>query len=150
MTKAYTIKFIKLIYCFTKNHNFLVFISFRIISFDRYKNVKSFTKLYRKKWIEYNIIKDVRNLFKFERKGNAIKNKVLRELRALFESDEDGYYKLIKTVNAFSSKYIEYKSNGDKDKSVSTKEYPYKIRPYLSDMINDFKTQGEWKIELRF
>ena len=28
------------------------------------------------------------------------------------------------------------------------KEYLNKIRPYLSDRINDLKTQGEWKIEL--
>ena len=31
---------------------------------------------------------------------------------------------------------------------MSIKEYLNKIRPYLSDRINDLKTQGEWKIEL--
>ena len=40
--------------------------------------------------------------------------------------------------NAFSSNYIEYKSNGDKGK----------IRPYLSHMINDHRTQRECKIKL--
>ena len=50
--------------------------------------------------------------------------------------------------NAFSSNYIEYKSNGDKDKSLSIKEYLDMIRPYLSDILNDYKTQGEWKIHL--
>ena len=31
---------------------------------------------------------------------------------------------------------------------MSVKEYLNKIRFYLSDMINDVKTEGEWKIEL--
>ena len=89
------------------------------------------------------IIKDIRNLLKSKRKDNATKDKVLRDIRALFESDDDHYYKPIKTNNAFSSSYIENKSNGDKHKCLSIKEYFNKIRLYLSDMINDFKTQGE-------
>ena len=48
----------------------------------------------------------------------------------------------------FSSNYIEYKSNGDKDKTLSIKDYLYEIKPYLIDIINDKKTQGEWKIHL--
>ena len=31
---------------------------------------------------------------------------------------------------------------------MSPKEYLDVIRPYLSDMIIDYKTQGEWKIQL--
>ena len=31
---------------------------------------------------------------------------------------------------------------------LSIEEYLYKIRPYLSDIINYHKTQGEWKIQL--
>ena len=51
-------------------------------------------------------------------------------------------------ANAFSSKYIQYKSNGDKDNLLSIKEYLDIIKPYLSGIINDHKTQGEWKIKL--
>ena len=50
--------------------------------------------------------------------------------------------------NAFSSNYIEYKSNGDKDKTLLIKDYLDEIKPCLSDMINDHKTQGKWKIKL--
>ena len=50
--------------------------------------------------------------------------------------------------NAFSSNYIEYKSNGDKGKTLSIKYYLDEIKPYLTDIINDHKTQGEWKIHL--
>ena len=73
---------------------------------------------------------------------------MVRDIRTLFELDEDDYYKPIKTGNAFNSNYTEYESNGDKDKSLSVKEYLNKIRPYLSNMINDLKTQSEWKVEV--
>ena len=33
-----------------------------------------------------------------------------------------------------------------KEKFVSPKEYLPMIRPYLSDLINDHKTQGVWKV----
>ena len=50
--------------------------------------------------------------------------------------------------NAFSSNCIEYKSNGDKDKTLSIHDDLDEIKPYLSDIINDLKTQGKWKIHL--
>ena len=43
---------------------------------------------------------------------------------------------------------MEYESKGDKDKILSVKEYPDMMRPYLSDIINDHKTEVEWKIQL--
>ena len=50
--------------------------------------------------------------------------------------------------NDVSSIYIEYKSNGNKDKTLSIQDYLDEIKPYLSDMLNDHKTQGEWKITI--
>ena len=35
---------------------------------------------------------------------------------------------------------------GDKDKNLLIKEYIDVIGPYLSDKINNHKTQGKWKI----
>ena len=82
------------------------------------------------------------------------------------QSTDKDYYKPIKTKSAFNGNYIEYESNGDKDKNLSAKKYLNMIRPYLSDIINDYKafknlkvhsgnevsdyeTQfGEWKIQL--
>ena len=96
-----------------------------------------------------NIIKDIRNLFRLEKeKHNGIKDEVLRHRRTLFESDREDCYERIRIGNAFISNYIEYESNGDKDKTLSIEEYLDKIRPYLSNIINDHKTQGEWKIQL--
>ena len=96
-----------------------------------------------------NIIKDIRNLFRQEKKKDKdIKDKVLRDIKTLSESDEEDYYKLIRIGNAFSSNYVEYESNVDKDKTLSIKDYADKIKPYLSDIINYHKTQGEWEIQL--
>ena len=61
--------------------------------------------------------------------------------------DED-YYKLITTKGAFNNNYIQYESKGNKDKILTSNEYLDMIRPYLSDIINDHKTQGEWSIHL--
>ena len=35
---------------------------------------------------------------------------------------------------------------GDKDKNLSIKEYIDVVRPYLSDIINNHKAQGKWRI----
>ena len=59
--------------------------------------------------------------------------------------DED-YYKPIITNGAFNRDYIEYESKVDKDKILSIKEYLDIIKPYLSNIINNHKTQGKWKV----
>ena len=61
-------------------------------------------------------------------------------------SNDEDYYKPIITNSAFNDDYIQYESKRNKDKNLSIKEYLDTIRPYLSDMINDNKTQGEWRI----
>ena len=63
----------------------------------------------------------------------------IRDVRNLFDLpiDED-YYKTIKTNDAFNRNYIEHESSSDKDKTLTMKEYLTMIKPYLSDMINDY------------
>ena len=60
-------------------------------------------------------------------------------------TDED-YYKPIITNGAFDNYYIQYESMGDKSKNLSVKKYIDGIRPYLSDIINNHKTQAKWRI----
>ena len=79
------------------------------------------------------------------RKENLEKGKILRDLDSFFDP-EKYHYEPKKTVSAFNNNYIDYESMGDKDKNLSIKEYLDMIRPYLSDIINDHKTQGEWRI----
>ena len=40
-----------------------------------------------------------------------------------------------------------YESRGDKDSNLALCEYFEKIIPYLKDMIDDYKSKGEWKIQ---
>ena len=51
---------------------------------------------------------------------------------------------LIRT--GFDGNYLEYVSNGTN--SLSFDEYLELIRPYLGDLINFYKTKGEWKLQL--
>ena len=59
--------------------------------------------------------------------------------------DKD-YCKPIITNGAFNNNYIQYENKGDKNKILTPNEYLDMIRPYLSDIINDHKTQGKWRI----
>ena len=59
--------------------------------------------------------------------------------------DED-YYKPIITNGAFNNNYIQYESKRNRGKILTPSEYLDMIRPYLSDMINDHKTQFEQRI----
>ena len=68
---------------------------------------------------EYKGIRDTENLFK--------------------QSTQKDYYKQTKSKSAFNGNYIEYESNGDKNKNLSVKKYLRMIRPYLSDITNDHK-----------
>ena len=43
---------------------------------------------------------------------------------------------------------MKYESIGDNGKTLSIEEYLRRIRPYLSNKINDLKTQGDWKNRL--
>ena len=71
----------------------------------------------------------------------------MRNVHDLFKSsiDED-YYKPTLVKSGCNSNYIQYESKGDK--ILTVKEYLSLIVPYLTDMINDYKTKGEWKIQL--
>ena len=88
----------------------------------RYKNAKSYTKSDRKKYNQRQHI-----LFEENKKDKY-------------------YYEPIRISSAFEDNFIEYESNDEKDKTLPIEEYLDKIRPYLSNMINDHKTDGKWKI----
>ena len=78
---------------------------------------------------EYQGIRDVVNLF------NGI---------AFNQSTDEDYYKPGWIKSTFNGIYMEYESKGDKNKTLLQKEYFDIIRSYLSDMINDYKTQRKW------
>ena len=77
----------------------------------------------------------------FEYKGR-------RNIQDLFISSVgEDYYEPTLVKNGYGNNYIQYESKGDN--ILTVKEYLSLIEPYLADMINDYKSKGEWKIQLK-
>ena len=57
----------------------------------------------------------------------------------LGQTSEEDYYKLIFVKSSHKGNYKYYKSNGDKEKMLSVKQYLNKITPYLYDLINNHR-----------
>ena len=90
---------------------------------------------------EEKIPKDIRNISGLKKEVKGIKDIVLRNIKNLseYEKEEENYYKLVRVNNFWSNNYIEYKSNNDRNKTLSVEQYVDKIRPYLRDIINDLQ-----------
>ena len=56
--------------------------------------------------------------------------------------------KPVRLGNFWSRNYIEYESNGDRNKTLSIEEYLEKVWPYLKDIINDLKNSDAGKAQL--
>ena len=54
--------------------------------------------------------------------------------------NEEGYYNPTEVKRAFHGSYILYESRGDKDAKLALYEYFDKIKPYLKDAIDDYKS----------
>ena len=102
--------------------------------------------------IKDRIIRDIFKLFETEeekkerkklvRKNNdrLIKDSIVRDIRTLFEQEDDYYYFERKRVSNFlNNNYIEYKSNGNRNKNLSLDKYLDKIEPYLRHVIIDLQ-----------
>ena len=61
-------------------------------------------------------------------------------------SISEDYYKPIIVKSTFNNNYIQYESRGNK--ILTIEKYLSMIEPYLVDMINNYKSKGEWKIQL--
>ena len=96
----------------------------------------------------YTAIKGIRSLFRQEKETKAIKDRRLGDFRNLSKhgKEEKNYYKPVRVRNFWSNNNIEYKSNGDKNKTLSVEEYLNKISPSLKDIINNLKKSDTWKI----
>ena len=89
----------------------------------------------------------IRNLFKLKKYNKVIKDRIIRDIKTLFEQEDD-YYKPVGVGKVYRNNYIEYESNSDKNKTLSIREYLHKIKPYLKDIINDLQKSESWKTQL--
>ena len=79
---------------------------------------------------------------KLVRKNNhrLIKDSIVRDIRTLFEQEDDAdYFERKRVSNFLNNNYIESESNGDRNKNLSLDRYLDKIEPYLRDVIIDRK-----------
>ena len=65
-------------------------------------------------------------------------NTIIRDIKNLFEQDED-YYKSLRISNFYSNNDIEYENNGDRNKTLSIKKYLDEIKLYPKDIIKNLK-----------
>ena len=76
---------------------------------------------------EENIIKDITKSFQ-TKKTIAIKDRILKDIKTLFEHEEEqNYLKPVRTSNFWNNNYIEYKIKGDKIKNYQFKNILIKL-----------------------
>ena len=77
-----------------------------------------------------------------------IKDRITGDIRTLFEQQEIDDCEP-KSVSSFlNNNYIEYDTNGDKNRDFSLDEYLNKIKPYVKNIIINLQNSDTWKIEL--
>ena len=74
-----------------------------------------------------------------------INDRIIRDIKKLFEQVVD-YSKPLTVCNFYGKKQIEYESNGDRNKTLSIKEYLREIKPYLKEIKNSFEKTDKLKI----
>ena len=77
--------------------------------------------------------KKERNYRKKEFNSRLIKDRIIRDIRTLFEQQEEDYYKPKRLINLWN--------NGDKNRNLSLDTYLNKIEPYL---IIDLQNSDTW------
>ena len=127
------------------------------------KETKRIRKELYKKEAVYNLSKEkeqegsltnkqknvLKNFKKYLEKLQKYQDNITHVLDYLLnEVNEEDYYEPKKIKSAFDGSYVLYESRGDKDNMLAIYEYFDKIKPYLNDMIDDYKFKGEWKIQI--
>ena len=103
----------------------------------------------KQKSVLKNIGRYLKKLNSDLRKLQKYQDNITYGLDYLFnEVNEEDYYEPKEIRSAFDGSYVLYESRGDKDNMLGIYEYFDKIKPYLKEMIDDYKSKGEWKIQL--
>ena len=76
------------------------------------------------------------------------KREKIKKIEKIIKIKRYDAYKPVKVYEAFDGNFVEYQSNGNKDKSISIERYLRIITEYLKKMIDSKKKSGEWKTQL--
>ena len=79
---------------------------------------------------------------------NYISDPIRNSVGEIFEQTEEDYYKPKIVRNFWNNNYIEYESNGNRNRNLSQDEYLNRIKPYLRGIIIDLQNSDTWKIQL--
>ena len=80
------------------------------------------------------------------KKLNKYQDNITHGLDFLF--NEEDYYKPTEVKSTFDGNYVLYESREDKDAELALDEHFDKIKPHLKYMIDYYKSNGEWKIQI--
>ena len=73
--------------------------------------------------------------------------KGIKNIKDFFKPSIDkDHYKAVLVKSGYNNNYVQYESKGDK--ILSIQEYLSLIEKYLRKLINQYKSDGEWKIQL--
>ena len=76
-----------------------------------------------------------------------IRDKIIRYIKTFLEQEED-YYKSERVRNSWNNNYIEYESNGSKNRNFSLDKDLHKIKSHLRNIIINLQSSEAWKILL--
>ena len=75
--------------------------------------------------------KDIRNLFRLKKESEAIKDKIVRDIRNLLEHEEEDYYKPVRVINFWKAVIINMKVMVIEIKLYQLKNILIKLGHYL-------------------
>ena len=88
---------------------------------------------------------NIKKPFISEKNKEKTKDRIIRDIRALFEQEEN-YYEPKRVSSFWNNIYIKYENNGDKNSNLSLDKYLNKIKPYLRNIIIYIQYSDTWKI----
>ena len=77
----------------------------------------------------------IKKKIKKEHNERINKDKIIGNIRSHFGQQEEDYCEPKIITNFWDNNYIEYDSNGDKNRNLSLDKYINKIKPYLRNII---------------
>ena len=67
-----------------------------------------------------------------KKENETVKDRIIRDIRNLFEQEKEDYYKPVRVGYFWSINYIEYESNGDRKKHCQLKNILIKLDHILN------------------
>ena len=78
----------------------------------------------------------MRNSFRLKKENKATKDRVIRDIRNLFEDKEEDDYKPVRVGNLWSDNYFECKSNDNQNKTLCLKKIINNIKKFGRGKFN--------------